>query len=102
MHGNWASSHGKWEVSWFSSSCGENLEYLLELQWGWPFKTLVCSVTSGLLSSYKGHLRNLFEAWQGNRDASRGEAGDPGPLSSCHNDIGIPIHSQEESGTITF
>ena len=31
---------------------------------------------SGLLSSYEGHLRNLLEAWQGNMDASRGEAGD--------------------------
>ena len=35
---------------------------------------------SGLLSSYEGHLRNLLEAWQGNTDTSRGEAGDPGPF----------------------
>ena len=42
------------------------------------------SVTSGLLSSCKGHLRILLEAWQGNRDASRGEAGDQGSLFSCH------------------
>ena len=25
----------------------------------WPFKTLDCSVTSGLLSRYDGYLRNL-------------------------------------------
>ena len=37
---------------------------------GMALKTRVCSATSGLLSSYEGHLRNLFEAWQGNRDAS--------------------------------
>ena len=101
MQGNRASSFGEGEVSWFSRVVAGN-RYILELLRGWPFKTLVCSVTSGLLSSYKGHLRNLFEAWQGNRDASRGEAGDPGPLSSCHNDIGIPIHSQEESSIVTF
>ena len=26
---------------------------------GWALKTIVCSATSGLLSSYDGHLRNL-------------------------------------------
>ena len=76
--------------------------YILKLQSGWPFKTHVCSVTSGLLSSYEGHLRNLIEDWQGNMDASRGEAGDPGSLSSCHSDIGIPINFQQDSGIVTF
>ena len=76
MHGNRLTSRGKFEVSSFFSSCGGNLGYILELQRGWPFKTRVCSVTSGLLSSYKGYLRNLHEAWQGNMDASRGELGD--------------------------
>ena len=37
---------------------------------GMIFKARVCSATSGLLSSYEGHLKNIFEAWQGNRDAS--------------------------------
>ena len=55
-----------------------------------------------LLSSYEGHLRNLFEAWQANINAPRGEAGDPGSLSSCLSDIGIPIHVQEELGMATF
>ena len=85
-----------------SSSCGGNLGYILELQRGRPFKTRVCSATLGLLSSYEAHLRNLFETWQGHTDAFRGEAGDPGPLCISHNDIGIPIHSQEESGIIIF
>ena len=102
MQRNRALSCGKGEVSWFISSCGRNLGYILELRRGWPFKTRVCSVTSGLLSSYEGHLRNLFEARQGNRDASRGEAGDPGSLSSCQRDIGIPMNFQEESGIVTF
>ena len=102
MQGNRASSPREGKVSWFFSSCSRNLGYILKLQWGWLFKTRVRSASSGLLSSYEGHLRNLFEAWQGNSYVSRGEAGDPVPLSSCHNDIGIPIHSQEESGTITF
>ena len=46
-------------------------------------QTHVCSVTSVLLSSYEGHLRNLLVAWQGNRDTSRREASDPVSLSSC-------------------
>ena len=35
-------------------------------------------------------------------DASGGEAGDRGSLSSLHSDIGIPIHFQEESDIVTF
>ena len=62
----------------------------------------VCSATSGLQSSYKGHLRNFIEALQGNTDVSRGEAGASVSLSSCHTDIGIPINLQEELGIITF
>ena len=46
--------------------------------------------------------RNLNEAWQDNTEASGGEAGDEGSLSSCNSDIGIPIHFQKESGLVTF
>ena len=102
MQGNRASSCGKSEVSWVFSSCGGNVGYILELRQGCPFKTRVCSANSGLLSSVEVHLRNLFEAWQANRDDSQGEAGDPGSLSRCHSDIGIPINFQEESGIVTF
>ena len=102
MQGIQASSRGKWEVSWFFSSCGGILGYVLELRRGWPLKTAVVSATSRLLSCYVGHLRNLFEAWQGNRDPSLGEARDPGSLSSCHRDIGVPINLQEDSGIVTF
>ena len=35
-------------------------------------------------------------------DASWGEAGVPGYLSSCHSDIGIPVNIQEELGIFTF
>ena len=59
MQGNWASSLTVGDVSWYFSSCGGNLGYILELRWGWPFKTRVCSATSGFLSSYDGYLRNL-------------------------------------------
>ena len=31
---------------------------------GRPFKARVCSVTSGIMSSYMGHRLNLLEAWQ--------------------------------------
>ena len=34
MQGYWASNPGKGEVSWFFSSCGGNLGYILELRWG--------------------------------------------------------------------
>ena len=92
MQGNRASSHGEGEVSWFFSSCGGNLWYILELQQGGTFKAHVCSVMSLFLSSYEGHLRNPLEAWQGLTDASGGEPGDKGSLPSCHSDIGIPIN----------
>ena len=44
MQGNRASSRGEGEVSWFFSSCGGNLKYILELTLGLPFKARVCSV----------------------------------------------------------
>ena len=59
MQGNRASCLSKWQVSWFFSSCAGNLGYVLELWRGQPLKTFVCSSTSGLLSSYNVHLRNL-------------------------------------------
>ena len=59
MQRNWASSLAEGEVSWFSSICGGNLGYILESWQAWPFKTRVCSATSGLLSSYDGYLRNV-------------------------------------------
>ena len=46
-----ASSPAEGDVSWDFSSCGRNLGYILELQWGWPFKTPLCSVKPGFLSS---------------------------------------------------
>ena len=59
MQGNRASFPSEGDVSWDLSSCARNLGYILELQWGWPFETPLCSAKSGLLSSYDGHLRNL-------------------------------------------
>ena len=82
VQGTRASSLGEGEVSWFFSSCGWILGYILELQREWPFKIRVCSATSGLLSSYDGHFRNLNKAWQDNTDTSGGEAGDRVSLSS--------------------
>ena len=59
-------------------------------------------MTSGLLSSYDGPLRNLNYACQDNTDASGGEAGDRGSLSSWNSDIGIPIHFQKSNGSSPF
>ena len=102
MQGNRASSFAVGEVSWFSSSCGGNLGYIFELQQGWPFKTGVCSMTSGLLSSCEGHLRILLEVWQDNRVASCGDSGDPESFWSCHRYIGLTINFQVESGILSF
>ena len=102
MQGNQASSPGEGYVSRDFSSCGRNLGYILELQRGWPFETPLCSVKSGLLSSYDGHLRNLNQARKDNTDASGGEVGDQASLSIFQKDLGIPINFQEESRLVTF
>ena len=59
VQGNRASSFSERQLSGFFSSCSGKLGYVLELRRGKTLKTFVCSVTSGLLSSYDGHLRNL-------------------------------------------
>ena len=66
------------------------------------YSTHVSSVTSELLSSYEGNLRNLQEPRQDNMDASPGEEGDPKSLLSSYSDIGIHVNFQEESGIVTF
>ena len=101
MKWNRASSGGEGEVSWFFSSCGGNLEYILELWQGWPFKTRVCSAMKGLLSSYEGHLRNILKDGLGSRDAARVEAGDPVSISSFHRDIEIAVNFQDQSSILT-
>ena len=40
-------------------SCCRHLVYILEIWWGCPFETGVCSVKSGHLSRYEGQLRNV-------------------------------------------
>ena len=100
--GNRFSSPGEGYVSWDFWSCGRNLGYILDLYWGWIAETPLCSVKSGLLSSYDGKLRNLHLALHNNTDASGSEVGNQASLSSCHRDIGLPIHFQEESGLVTF
>ena len=45
--GKRASSYGEGKVSLVFSSCGRNLGYILELERGCPFETLVCSLNSG-------------------------------------------------------
>ena len=76
--------------------------YILELLWGWPFETRVCSAKSGLLSSYDGHLGKLNYAWQENTDASGGEPGGQVSLISWHIYIGIPINFHEDKASSPF
>ena len=47
MQGNRASSRREGKVLLVFSSCGSSLGYILELQRGCPFETLVCSLKSG-------------------------------------------------------
>ena len=60
MHGHRASSLGDGKVSSVFSSCERYLGYILELRRGCPFETGVCSVKSGHLSRYDGHLDKLY------------------------------------------
>ena len=69
---------------------------------GLAIKNFVYSATSGLNSSYNGHLRYLNKASQDSTDTSGGEAGDRCSLSGWHNDVGIHIHFQEDSGIVTL
>ena len=59
MQVNRASSSLEGKVSWVFSSCGRNVGYILGLRRGCSFETAVCSVKSGHLSRYEGHLRNV-------------------------------------------
>ena len=47
IQGNRASSRREGNISWVFSSCRRNLGYILELQPGCPFESLVCSLKSG-------------------------------------------------------
>ena len=102
MKGNQSSSRGEGEVSWCFDELWREPWVYYRVPAGMILQARVCSATSRLLSSYKGHLRNFLEAGQGNTDASRNEAGDHGSLSSFHNDIGIPVKFQQESIIVTF
>ena len=53
MQANGASSRGEGEVSRFSSSCGGNLECILELGQGLPFKARAFSPMLRLLFHYE-------------------------------------------------
>ena len=55
MQGNRASSRKEGNVSLVFSSCGRNLGYILELQPGCPFETLVCSLKSGTCLGMRGN-----------------------------------------------
>ena len=59
MQGNRASSRGEWKDPYVFSRCGRNMGYILDLRSGCSFETAVCSVKSGHLSRYEGHLRNV-------------------------------------------
>ena len=59
MQGISASSSSEGDGSSDFSSCSMSLGYILELEWGWPFETPLCSAKSGLLCSWVGHIMKL-------------------------------------------
>ena len=59
IQGNQGPSLVEEEVSWFLSSYGVNLGYILELQRGCSFETEVGSAKSGHLCTYNGNIRNV-------------------------------------------
>ena len=59
VQGNQASSRRAGKVSGVFSSCGRNLGYILELRWGSPFKTGVCSLKAGHLARCEGQLMHV-------------------------------------------
>ena len=59
MQGNPASSLSDRQVSWFFLSSSGKLGYVLKLRREKSLKTFLSSATSGLHSSFDGHLRNL-------------------------------------------
>ena len=59
MQGKRDSSRGEGKSSQVFSSCGRNLCYILQLWWGCPFKSRVCSAKSGHLSMYDRQLRDV-------------------------------------------
>ena len=59
MQGNRASFPSEGDVSYDFLSYGRNLQYIRELQRGWPFETPLCSAKSAFLCSYEVHLSNL-------------------------------------------
>ena len=61
IKGNRASSRREGKVSWVFSSCGRNLRYILELQRGCPFETLVCSLKS--LKKNEHRSIDAFKLW---------------------------------------
>ena len=76
--------------------------YILEIRREWQYETRDCSATSGLLSSYEGHLGKLNYAWQENIDASGGEPGGQASLISWHSYIVIPINFHKSEASSPF
>ena len=100
MQGTRASYRREGKVSWIFWSCGRNLWYILELRRGCTFETGVCSLKSGHLSRYEGHIRNVNSEWQLNTDASGSSVGVQVSFSICHSDIGIPNYIKKLSGIV--
>ena len=59
VHGNRPSSPGKRGSFMVFLELRQEPGVYSRVTGGWPFESPVCSVTSELLSSYNGHLRNL-------------------------------------------
>ena len=102
MHWNRASSDSEGEVSWFFLSGAGTWGILLSYGRDDSPKLVFVQRCQVSCLITRDTSRISSRKWQGNMDASRGEARDPGYLSSCYSDIGISINFQQESGIVKF
>ena len=99
MQGNRASCRRKGNVSCVFSSCGRNLVYILELQWGCPFETLVCSLKSGTCLVW-GTTQECKLGMAGKYRRFWKLSGSSGLFFFWHSDIGIPNYIKKLSGIV--
>ena len=72
MQGNRAPSRGEGDVSWVFSSCCRHLGYILELQLGCPFETLVWSLKSGTCLGMRDNSEMyIFPSYDGDAHSKR-------------------------------
>ena len=99
LQGNQASSRREGKFSWVFSRCGRNLGYILELQRGCPFETLVFSLKSGTCIGIRDN--SGMTTRRGRKIQTPLEVKcESRSLFPLNSDIGIPNYIKKLSGII--